>query len=201
VPVLFEAPGRLFADWRFRRGRERRRAVSQGVVPSPMRSARGVFSAGHDRGAAARAPGLASSPYDEEGVATAERAVVRDGVLAGYFLGCYSARKLGMRSTGSAGGNHNLVVRSEATNLRGMLQRLHRGLFVTELLGHGVNLVTGDFSQGAPAIGSKAARLRSRSRKSRWPETCATCSGASRASAATPWCAARGEPARSSSKA
>jgi len=54
-----------------------------------------------------------------------------------------------MRSTGSAGGNHNLVVRSERTNLRGMLRRLHRGLFVTELLGHGVNLVTGDFSQGA----------------------------------------------------
>ena len=93
--------------------------------------------------------GLASSPYDEEGVATVERAVVRDGVLQGYFLGCYSARKLGMRSTGSAGGNHNLVVRSERTNLRGMLRRLHRGLFVTELLGHGVNLVTGDFSQGA----------------------------------------------------
>ena len=93
--------------------------------------------------------GLASSPYDEEGVATAERAVVRDGVLEGYFLGCYSARKLGMRSTGSAGGNHNLVVRSEPTDLRGMLKRLHRGLFVTELLGHGVNLVTGDYSQGA----------------------------------------------------
>jgi PmbA protein len=93
--------------------------------------------------------GLASSPYDEEGVATAERAVVRDGVLEGYFLGCYSARKLGMRSTGSAGGNHNLVVRSEPSDLRGMLKRMHRGLFVTELLGHGVNLVTGDYSQGA----------------------------------------------------
>ena len=93
--------------------------------------------------------GLASSPYDEEGVATAERAVVRDGVLEGYFLGCYSARKLGMRSTGSAGGNHNLVVRSGRAGLRGMLQRLGRGLLVTELLGHGVNLVTGDFSHGA----------------------------------------------------
>src|SRR6185503_13366822 len=93
--------------------------------------------------------GLASSPYDEEGVATAERAVVRDGVLQGYFLGCYSARKLGMRSTGSAGGNHNLVVSSEPSDLRGMLKRMHRGLFVTELLGHGVNLVTGDYSQGA----------------------------------------------------
>ena len=93
--------------------------------------------------------GLASSPYDEEGVATRDRAVVRDGVLEGYFLGCYSARKLGMRSTGSAGGNHNLIVRSEPSDLRGMLKRMHRGLFVTELLGHGVNLVTGDYSQGA----------------------------------------------------
>jgi len=93
--------------------------------------------------------GLASSPYDEEGVATVERALVRDGVLQGYFLGSYSARKLGMRSTGSAGGNHNLVLRSEGPDLRGMLSKLHRGLFVTELLGHGVNLVTGDFSHGA----------------------------------------------------
>lgn len=93
--------------------------------------------------------GLASSPFDEEGVATEERAVVRKGVLQGYFLSSYSARKLGMRSTGSAGGNHNLVVCSEGPDLRGMLKKLHRGLFVTELLGHGVNLVTGDFSHGA----------------------------------------------------
>jgi PmbA protein len=93
--------------------------------------------------------GLASSPYDEEGVATTERAVVRDGVLEGYFLGSYSARKLGMRSTGSAGGNHNLVLRPEPVDLRGMLKRLHRGLLVTEILGHGVNLVTGDYSHGA----------------------------------------------------
>jgi PmbA protein len=93
--------------------------------------------------------GLASSPYDEEGVATQERAVVRDGVLEGFFLGCYSARKLGMRSTGSAGGNHNLIVRPEPSDLEQMLKRMHRGLLVTELLGHGVNLVTGDYSQGA----------------------------------------------------
>jgi PmbA protein len=93
--------------------------------------------------------GLASSPYDEEGVATSERPIVRDGVLEGYFLGSYSARKLGMRSTGSAGGNHNLVVRTEPVDLRGMLKRLKRGLLVTEILGHGVNLVTGDYSHGA----------------------------------------------------
>jgi PmbA protein len=75
--------------------------------------------------------------------------VVRGGVLEGYFLGCYAARKLGMRSTGSAGGNHNLVLLPDGPDLRGMLARMHRGLLVTELLGHGVNLVTGDYSRGA----------------------------------------------------
>jgi PmbA protein len=92
---------------------------------------------------------LASSPFDEEGVATRARTVVRGGVLEGYFLGCYSARKLGLRSTGSAGGNHNLVLEPNGPDFRGMLKRLHRGLLVTELLGHGVNLVTGDYSRGA----------------------------------------------------
>jgi len=92
---------------------------------------------------------LASSPFDEEGVATHTRRVVRGGMLEGYFLGCYSARKLGMRSTGSAGGNHNLVIAADGPDFRGMLKRLGRGLLVTELLGHGINLVTGDYSRGA----------------------------------------------------
>jgi PmbA protein len=92
---------------------------------------------------------LASAPFDDEGVATQPRSVVRDGVLQGYFLGCYSARKLGLRSTGSAGGNHNLVLESRGPDFRGMLRELGRGLLVTELLGHGVNLVTGDYSRGA----------------------------------------------------
>jgi len=92
---------------------------------------------------------LASAPFDDEGVATQARNVVRDGVLQGYFLGCYSARKLGMRSTGSAGGNHNLILESRGPDFRGMLRELGRGLLVTELLGHGVNLVTGDYSRGA----------------------------------------------------
>jgi len=92
---------------------------------------------------------LASTPFDEEGVATRARTVVRSGVLEGYFLGCYSARKLGLQSTGSAGGNHNLVLEANGPDFRGMLRRLHRGLLVTELLGHGVNLVTGDYSRGA----------------------------------------------------
>jgi PmbA protein len=94
---------------------------------------------------------LASTPFDDEGVATRTRSVVRNGVLEGYFLGSYSARKLGLRSTGSAGGNHNLVVSQAgaAADLRGMLRKLGRGLFVTEMLGHGINLLTGDYSRGA----------------------------------------------------
>jgi PmbA protein len=95
------------------------------------------------------AQGMASSPFDEEGVATRERSIVRDGVVEGYFLGSYSARKLGMKSTGSAGGHHNLFVRSEGPDFAGMLKKMGRGLLVTELLGQGVNPVTGDYSRGA----------------------------------------------------
>ena len=93
--------------------------------------------------------GMASSAFDEEGVATRARPVVREGVVEGYFLGSYAARKLGMTSTGSAGGHHNLVVRSEGPDFQGMLKTMRRGLLVTELLGQGVNPVTGDYSRGA----------------------------------------------------
>ena len=93
--------------------------------------------------------GFASTPFDEEGVATRARSVVKDGVLGGYFLGSYSARKLGMKSTGSAGGSQNLLVRADGPDFRGMLKKMHRGLLVTELLGHGINMVTGDYSRGA----------------------------------------------------
>ncbi len=93
--------------------------------------------------------GSASTPFDEEGVATRERSVVRDGVLQGYFLGSYSARKLGMKSTGNAGGHHNLVLKSNGPDFEGMLRKMGRGLLVTELLGQGINLLTGDYSRGA----------------------------------------------------
>jgi PmbA protein len=93
--------------------------------------------------------GLASSPFDDEGVATHARAVVRDGVLQGYFLGTYSARKLGMRSTGNAGGNHNLMLDSTGEDFPALLRKMGTGLLVTELLGMGVNQVTGDYSRGA----------------------------------------------------
>jgi PmbA protein len=93
--------------------------------------------------------GQASTPFDDEGVATRPRNVVSNGVLEGYFLGSYSARKLGLVSTANAGGNHNLVVTHGDEDLSGLLKRMHRGLLVTELLGHGINPVTGDYSRGA----------------------------------------------------
>ncbi|HET9762310.1 MAG TPA: metalloprotease PmbA [Casimicrobiaceae bacterium] len=93
--------------------------------------------------------GQASAPFDDEGVATQPRDVVRDGVVQGYFLGSYSARKLGLVSTGNAGGNHNLVVSHGDDDLPQLLRRMGRGLLVTELLGQGVNPVSGDYSRGA----------------------------------------------------
>ncbi|MGH8664478.1 MAG: metalloprotease PmbA [Burkholderiales bacterium] len=93
--------------------------------------------------------GLASTAFDEEGVATHARNVVEAGVLQGYFLGTYSGRKLGMRSTGNAGGNHNLVLEPGELDFAGMLKRMGRGLLLTELLGMGVNMVSGDYSRGA----------------------------------------------------
>ena len=89
-----------------------------------------------------------SAPFDSEGVATAARDVVRDGVLQGYFLGSYSARKLGMQTTGNGGGAHTLVLDHGPDDLPALLARMGRGLLVTEQLGQGVNPVTGDFSRG-----------------------------------------------------
>jgi predicted Zn-dependent protease len=96
-----------------------------------------------------RVRGLGSTPFDDEGVATAARDVVTAGVVQGYFLGTYSARKLGMESTGNAGGSHNLVLESGPLDFDGLLKKMGRGLVVTELLGSGINSVTGDYSRGA----------------------------------------------------
>ena len=93
--------------------------------------------------------GLASGAFDDEGVKTQRRAIVESGVLQGYFLGSYSARKLGMKTTGNAGGNHNLIVQPGKLDFDGLLKKMGRGLVVTELLGQGVNHVTGDYSRGA----------------------------------------------------
>ena len=100
------------------------------------------------------APGaVGSAPFDEEGVRTQRREVVSDGILQGYFLSTYSARKLGMQTTGNAGGSHNLQILSSTTragdDFKAMLRKLDTGLLVTELMGHGVNYVTGDYSRGA----------------------------------------------------
>ncbi|MGE0559607.1 MAG: metalloprotease PmbA [Burkholderiales bacterium] len=92
---------------------------------------------------------LASGAFDEEGVATRSRDIVRDGVLQGYFLASYSARKLGMKSTGNAGGNHNLVMKDTGDDFAALLKKLGTGLLVTEMMGQGVNAVTGDYSRGA----------------------------------------------------
>ncbi len=97
--------------------------------------------------------GKGSSPFDDEGVKVKARSVVTAGEVQGYFLSTYSARKLGMASTGNAGGSHNLHLRSRLTqpsdDLPEMLRKLGTGLFVIELMGHGVNGVTGDYSRGA----------------------------------------------------
>jgi PmbA protein len=96
---------------------------------------------------------VGSSPFDDEGVKTQRRDVVSNGVLQGYFLSCYSARKMGMKTTGNSGGSHNLSMTSSLTkrndNFVAMLKKMGTGLLVTELMGQGVNYVTGDYSRGA----------------------------------------------------
>ena len=93
--------------------------------------------------------GLRSGAFDSEGVATRASMLVEGGVLQRYILGSYSARKLGLQTTGNAGGVHNLAVSANAGDLAGMLRGMGRGLLVTELMGQGVNAVTGDYSRGA----------------------------------------------------
>jgi PmbA protein len=92
---------------------------------------------------------LGSAVYDGEGVATQTRDIVRGGILRGYVLSTYSARKLGMHSTGNAGGVHNLTIEPGEQDYQGLLKQLNTGLLVTELMGQGVNMVTGDYSRGA----------------------------------------------------
>ncbi len=93
--------------------------------------------------------GEASAMFDDEGVATHERLLVDQGTINGYLLSSYSAKKLGMQSSGNAGGAHNLIVKHGNQNLKDLIKTIHKGLLVTELLGHGLNMVTGDYSRGA----------------------------------------------------
>ena len=110
-----------------------------------------------------RLRGKGSAPFDDEGVVTRERDVVKGGVVQGYFLSSYSARKLGMKTTGHAGGSQNLTLKSRLTeptdDLDAMLRKLNRGLFVIELMGQGVNYVTGDYSRGAAGFWVENGRI------------------------------------------
>lgn len=147
-PVLFEAPlaAGLIASFvsavsgghLYRKSSFLLDSLGQQVFPSFMQIEERPFIV----------KGLASAPFDSEGVATRDRDVVKDGVLQGYFLSTYSARKLGLKSTGNAGGNHNLIVPSTGESFAELLQKMGTGLLATELLGHGLNMVTGDYSRG-----------------------------------------------------
>jgi PmbA protein len=92
---------------------------------------------------------MASAAFDAEGVATRDRDIVVDGVLQGYVMGSYSARRLGLETTGNAGGIHNLIVPGNVSGRDEIIAGMTRGLFVLELIGQGVNGVTGDYSRGA----------------------------------------------------
>jgi PmbA protein len=102
---------------------------------------------------------LASAPFDHEGVATQDREIVAGGKLLGYVLSTYSARKLGLKTTGNAGGNYNLLVHGRGRDFAAMLAELGRGLYVTELMGQGVNGVTGDYSRGASGFWVEGGQL------------------------------------------
>ncbi len=110
-----------------------------------------------------RPRGKGSAPFDDEGVRTMPRDIVVRGVAESYFLSTYSARKLGMKTTGHAGGSHNLTLSSRLTepgdDLEAMLRKLGRGLFVIELMGQGVNYVTGDYSRGAAGFWVEGGKI------------------------------------------
>lgn len=93
--------------------------------------------------------GIGSAPFDQEGVKTQVRHLIQDGILQSYLLSSYSARKLGMKTTGNAGGAHNVYMQSSDQDLTGLMKIMDTGLLVTSLMGQGVNIVTGDYSRGA----------------------------------------------------
>ena len=149
VPVLFEAPlaSGLISSFvhavsggsLYRKSSFLLDSIGQQIFPGHVQ----ISERPHLRGA------MGSSSFDDDGVATQDREVVADGVLQGYFLSTYSGRKLGMPSTGNAGGSHNLIVKSGDLDFEGLLREMGTGLLVTELLGQGINYVTGDYSRGA----------------------------------------------------
>ncbi|MBK8338060.1 MAG: metalloprotease PmbA [Sterolibacteriaceae bacterium] len=160
VPVLFEAPLAAGLIGSFVH------AVSGGALYRKSSFLEGslgkpVFSKNVQISERPHLPkGMASSAFDDDGVATRDREVVENGVVKGYFLGTYSARKLGMQSTGNAGGAHNLIVKPGTRDFEGLIKHMGRGLLVTELLGHGLNYVTGDYSRGAAGYWVEQGELR-----------------------------------------
>ena len=92
---------------------------------------------------------LGSAPFDDDGVRTRENVFIKDGILNSYLLGTYSARKLGMQTTGNTGGVHNLFINSGEKTLSELIKTMGTGLLITDLMGHGTNIVTGDYSRGA----------------------------------------------------
>ncbi|MFM8631838.1 MAG: metalloprotease PmbA [Betaproteobacteria bacterium] len=153
VPVLFEAPlasGILGAFVQavsggalYRKSSFLLDSLGQQIFPSHIQVREDPLIPG----------AMGSTPFDDEGVRVLARDVVANGVVKGYFLSCYSARKLGMESTGNSGGSHNLLMTSSQTaandDLNAMLRKMGRGLLLTEVMGQGVNYVTGDYSRGA----------------------------------------------------
>lgn len=163
VPVLFEAPlacGLLGSFVQAASGGALYRHASFLVDTLGQR----IFSPHIDIVEDPHAPAeIGSAPFDSEGVRTARRTVVAAGTLQGYFLSTYSGRKLGMATTGNAGGSHNLTLSSRLTrqldDLPAMLRRLGNGFLVTELMGQGVNYVTGDYSRGASGFWVENGRI------------------------------------------
>ncbi len=103
--------------------------------------------------------GFASRNFDNDGVQTRPRELVSGGILRGFLLSAYAARRLGMAATGNAGGSHNIQVAANAGNLTELLQAMDRGVLVTELMGQGINLVTGDYSRGASGFWIENGRI------------------------------------------
>jgi PmbA protein len=149
APVIFEAPiarsllghfiGAISGGALYRKASFLLDHAGRQVFPSFVH----IHEQPHLRGA------MGSAPFDDEGVATQARDLVADGVLQGYVLSSYSARRLGLQSTGNAGGVRNLTIDAGDQNLAGLMRQMGTGLLVTELIGHGVNAVTGDYSRGA----------------------------------------------------
>jgi len=159
APVCFEADvaatllghlaGALSGTALYRRTTFLADAIGEALFPS--------FVTVRDEGR--RVSGLGSSPFDGEGVATRDRSLIDAGVVAGYLLDTYAARKLDLSTTGNAGGPHNLFLRPGDDDLATLLREMDTGLLVTDLMGQGVNLITGDYSRGAAGFWVEGGEL------------------------------------------